>query len=77
LGELRESGVVSAPIADKLALGGITEPHLACHPDGGALDVGFWATGRNARQWWFVDDAVEVTRRKLLTAAVVPPTESL
>lgn len=59
-------------LGSKLAVGGVTESHLACHPGGGALDVGFWATGRDTREWWFVDDAVEFDRQKLLAAAIVP-----
>lgn len=59
-------------LGGKLALGGITESHLACHPDGGGLAVGVWATGGGAKQWWFVDDTVEVSRQKLLAAAVIP-----
>jgi hypothetical protein len=60
-------------LGGKLALGGITESQLGCHPGGGALDVGIWATGRGARQWWFVDEMIEVARQRLLAASVVPP----
>jgi uncharacterized protein len=61
-------------LGGKLALGGITESHLGCHPGGGALDVGVWATtGRGARQWWFVDETIKVARQRLLAASVVPP----
>ncbi len=58
---------------DKLTVGGITQSHLGCHPGGTYLEVGFWGTRSNGRQWWFVDNTVDVGRDGLLSAAIVPP----
>lgn len=56
----------------ELAVGGITQAHLACHPGGASLNVGFWVARSNESTWWFVDNTVDVDRDGLLSAAIVP-----
>jgi uncharacterized protein len=56
----------------KVALGGIADSHIACHPDGSSLDVGLWGTRGNGAQWWFVDNTIDVDRHGLLFAALMP-----
>ncbi len=61
------------PLQGKLAIGGITQSHIGCHPDGSSLDVAFWGTRRRETRWWHTDSTIDVERRKLLFAALVPP----
>ena len=56
----------------KLAIGGITESHIGCHPVGSSLDVALWGTRSNGTQWWFADHTIDVDRQALLFAALVP-----
>jgi len=57
----------------KIAIGGITESHVGCHPAGSSLDVALWGTRSNGTQWWFADNTIDVDRQELLFAALVPP----
>ena len=57
----------------KIAIGGITESHIGCHPAGSSLDVAFWGTRNNETQWWFADDTIDFDRQELLFAALLPP----
>ena len=59
----------------KIAIGGITESHIGCHPAGSSLDVAFWGTRSNGTQWWFADHTIDVERKKLLFAALIPPSK--
>lgn len=60
----------------KLVVGGITESHIGCHPEG-ALDVRFWGTRSDRKSWWFADHSVTVELGHLLTAALLPPSRNL
>lgn len=66
----------TAHLDGKLAVGGITESHFACHPNGNSLDVGLWGMQSNEVTWWFADNTVDVERQGLLSAAVIPPQKS-
>ena len=59
----------------KIAIGGITESHIGCHPWRSALEVAFWGTRSNGTQWWFTDNTIDVDRQKLLFAALVLPSD--
>lgn len=60
----------------KLVVGGVTESHIGCHPEGG-LDVRFWGTRSDRKSWWFADHGVTVEPGHLLTAALLPPSRNL
>lgn len=57
----------------RLAIGGITEAHIGCHPAGSALNVAFWGARNHGTQWWYVDNIIDVERKKLMFAALIPP----
>ncbi len=59
----------------RIAIGGITESHIGCHPAGRSLDVAFWGIRSNGTQWWFADHTIDIERQKLLAAALVPPSK--
>ena len=60
----------------QLAIGGITQSHIGCHPAGSALDVAFWGTRNHGTQWWHADQIIDVDRKALLFAALMPPSNS-
>lgn len=63
----------SARSRGKLTIGGITQSHIGCHPAGSSLDVAFWGTRNQGTQWWFSDHIIDVDRKTLLFAALIPP----
>lgn len=66
----------AARVGGKLAVGGISEAHVGCHPGGGFLEVGFWGADSASKPWWFADDAIVAHRDRLLFAALIPPSEN-
>ena len=63
----------SARSGGKLAIGGITQSHIGCHPAGNSLDVAFWETRDHGTQWRHADRIIDIVRKNLLFAAPIPP----
>ena len=63
----------SARSRGKLAIGGITQSHIGCHPAGNSLDVAYWGTRDHGTQWWHADRIIDIDRNTLLFAALIPP----
>jgi len=56
---------------------GISESHLACHPDSAFLSVGFWGVRADDKHWWSAEHTIVAERTHLLTAALIPPSKGL
>lgn len=57
----------------KLLVGGASNEHIGCHPDG-LVAVGFWGTDNGGKSWWFVDHEIYGRRDRLLFAARIADT---
>lgn len=57
----------------KLLVGGVSDAHIGCHPNG-FVAVGFWGRGNGNKSWWSVDHEIYGMRDRLLFAARIPVT---
>ena len=61
----------------QLLVGGITQAHIACHPDGYSLHLAWWGKVDTEKSGWGSAHAVvHIINRKLLFAALVPSTNA-